>query len=612
MFRYLALISNSSCATENAHLNALARKILVRGDGDFRCVFDSVGLKVFCADLDASACRAIVMPDRSGVIVGTLFRRLDTGSQDCSPQITQLTADCTRQIARTNGGHLFSSYWGRYVAFLVNQHFTTRYVLKDPTGRLPCLLTRTNDVTVVFSCVADCVELGLLRFEVDWQYVCSRVSRCVGEWGQTGLSGVKDIIGGTRLTLSGDKTEEAMLWRPHEIASSAPLNEVAPAADALRATVDSCVGSWVSTHSNVVCRTSGGLDSTIVLSSLSRARTNPKVTCVTYFGRVGSDETRWAGIAANHLGYTLNAQECDVEVPMGALQAMQPLAIAPPDYSWALLGEWERDLGKRNGATAVVTGDGGDSVFGGSCAEFACRDFRIRRGLQMRAILALAIDVALVTNRSIWSVLTETFGSQPETVARRDAERLRLGRLLVSEEVFRQSNAEHAPHPWFRSQGRSALSDILNMVVQSDLYYNPARSPADFDLEPVYPLCSQPLVELCLRIPSYIHFTDGRSRGLARRAFAGHLPVQIAERQWKDASADLDYILIRRYGPAIREFLVHGELVRTGVLDRNHLEQSLAGAPGKRTAGIHEITDHLIVEAWLQSWRKVAQERAAD
>ncbi len=120
--------------------------------------------------------------------------------------------------------------------------------------------------------------------------------------------------------------------------------------------------------------------------------------------------------------------------------------------------------------------------------------------------------------------------------------------------------------------------------------------------ETISPLLSQPLVELCLRIPSYTHFHEGRDRGLARRAFADAVPTPILARTWKDRVPGFPEEILRVNLPHIREMLLEGILVRERYLDRAALETALTGAALEATASVGEILDHMLVEAWLRSW----------
>ncbi|MGK4422636.1 asparagine synthase-related protein, partial [Klebsiella pneumoniae] len=62
--------------------------------------------------------------------------------------------------------------------------------------------------------------------------------------------------------------------------------------------------------------------------------------------------------------------------------------------------------------------------------------------------------------------------------------------------------------------------------------YVEGHDPQDL-LPTVSPLLSQPLVETCLGVPSWLWFEGGRNRVVARRAFAGDLPADVIWRRSK-------------------------------------------------------------------------------
>jgi len=122
-------------------------------------------------------------------------------------------------------------------------------------------------------------------------------------------------------------------------------------------------------------------------------------------------------------------------------------------------------------------------------------------------------------------------------------------------------------------------------------------------MDPVFPLLSQPLVELCMRIPSYVHFDQGRDRGLARRAFTNDVPTQLLERTWKDRVQGFPEEILRANIADLRPMLLDGILAKRGYLDRPILESTLSGNAFEVAASVGEILDHVMVEAWLQSWK---------
>src|SRR5260221_11693945 len=108
-------------------------------------------------------------------------------------------------------------------------------------------------------------------------------------------------------------------------------------------------------------------------------------------------------------------------------------------------------------------------------------------------------------------------------------------------------------------------------------YYDPfeqARAP-----ELVNPLLSQPLVELCLGLPTYLLTQGGYGRALARRAFAAALPARIATRRSKGGMEEHLKEVLNSNLDFARSVLIDGELVRRGLLDRAAVEEVLSGKP---------------------------------
>jgi asparagine synthase (glutamine-hydrolysing) len=122
---------------------------------------------------------------------------------------------------------------------------------------------------------------------------------------------------------------------------------------------------------------------------------------------------------------------------------------------------------------------------------------------------------------------------------------------------------------------------------------------------------SQPLIELCLQIPSYVWIAGGRDRAIARRAFMRALPPQIVRRQGKGAIDQHNLAICDANESYLRETLLNGVLVREGLLDRARLESYLAHGASRAGFEYNDVLrHHLCTEAWLRRWSR-AQQRAA-
>jgi len=121
-------------------------------------------------------------------------------------------------------------------------------------------------------------------------------------------------------------------------------------------------------------------------------------------------------------------------------------------------------------------------------------------------------------------------------------------------------------------------------------------------LDFINPLISQPIVELCLQIPTYVHAAGGADRAVARAAFAADLPPEILARTWKGAADRHLQAMLESHLGLIREMLLDGGLVRAGILDRKRLGEALsARSVGSRTHAT-ELFGYFCTEVWLRRW----------
>jgi asparagine synthase (glutamine-hydrolysing) len=222
----------------------------------------------------------------------------------------------------------------------------------------------------------------------------------------------------------------------------------------------------------------------------------------------------------------------------------------------------------------------------------------------------LASDAASILDISIWKVLADTLLTRlhpQRTPYVRDM--MLEGRRLVSPGVLPpDSDAPGFPHPWFETADASSWSTALRLgvLVLTPSFYDPFHSSETLRPEIVRPLFSQPLVELCLRIPLYVHLDGGRDRGLARRAFARDVPPAILDREWKDRAPRFQEELLKWNLAFVREMLLDGALNREGLLRKDELANSLSAMPIRNSVFPGEILDHLCVETWLRTWKETS------
>jgi asparagine synthase (glutamine-hydrolysing) len=602
LFRYLALLWNVESAQCSAVAEDLERRILAISSS-WSAVFRAAGVAVLVADRSRHL-NAIGFFAECGVVLGEIFPRLNAFDGDASVERAEFGAKDTQAVIDSQGRILASSYWGDFVAFILEPNNGARLVFKDPCGSLPCYFTQYGGVRLMFSCLGDCRELGL-RFTVNWSFVRSRVTSGLLDLRADSLTEISSVHRGEciRLNREGAVESRFVYWHPKNFAGANDPVEPAVAPFAVHATVLHCVASMAARHISVLAQVSGGLDSSIILGCLGGLRSRPDIACYTvYIPDSVCDERRWARYAVERKGYQ------HAEVPLEArklvYQDLPALAasVEPASYftHWQR-GPLERALAARYGATAVFTGEGGDAAFCATSYVFAV-DHSLRRfGLGLRT-LQTALRVATRRDRTVWNVLGKALGRVVFGVgAGEDRRTLAPFCRLVSDEV-RKSTEDKA----------SMSSTWLDGISwETSLRMGPlAFAPSFYDLSISHrasapyaasPLCAQPVYETCARIPVDVHFDGGRMRGLARRAFANEVPEPILRRQWKDRPLGQLGEVIRLNLPFIREHLLEGALMKEGILDRVAVEQALRNGPSSSSAVGTEILSHLDLELWIRS-----------
>jgi len=606
MFRYVGLIWDPADPQGKDEAERCERRLMHSASGWNRVVSAS-GLRVYVrSGRDHDTLVAYPLARESGVVLGTVFHRAGSCDSDAEGAAHELlfSDSETDEIVESHGRSLMDSCWGRYVAFITIASQQTVWIAKDPTGRLPCFFSQRSRLTLVFSHMPDCIALGTGPLDINWKFIAARIALGCGRPDDTGIENIAELCGGECLEIRGTRSTRCLYWNPLSLFGRGVIEDPKLLAQRIRSTAMSCAGAWASKHEGLIHELSGGLDSSIVLACLADAPSRPHLTCLTCYRPEGrSDERPWAKLAAQSRFCERVEHPRSEFIDFSQLSALRPSASPPLTHAFIEIDGLERRLADQYHATAISSGDGGDSLFGSPSVRFSALDYARRHGIRPE-LLRIASDVALLGNTSAWSVLSKSLRYALSNQDRDDIAYLRDARLLASAEVREPILAAKCSyaHPWFRSgplpQG---AGEILMFLTLPDPFY-PQLADPDEGVERVYPLYSQPLVELCASIPSYLHFDEGRDRGLARRAFSNDVPAPILDRSWKDRVQGFPEEILRANLPYFREMLLDGILEKEGYLDRAAVEHTLSGETVKGTASVGEILDHVLVEAWLRSW----------
>jgi asparagine synthase (glutamine-hydrolysing) len=602
VFRYVAFVWDDFDLAARERAAALVQRL--RDDSPaWQTQLEAPGVCVLSAGARAGSTEAHLLHGGTGVVLGTIFQREPGGASKRAP--LAFSEEETKRILATHGRRLISDYWGRYVVVLHDAILRTTRVLRDPVGGLPCFATEMSGVHVYFSRMEDVSDLDDQTFSVNWKYVAAMLCLTQIQIRSTGLDEVSRVLGGECVEHRASHTSRTFYWNPLELAQAGPLIEDPnEAATALRAATNECVHAWASAYPRLVHLLSGGLDSSIVFASLKHAPSRPKIACLNYYSAgSNTDERHYAHLVAEGSGCEVIERERDSLLSLEPLLRIRESPI-PTDY-FPFLDESrpEAQVAQEQGARVIFSGFGGDQLFYRSHAWLGAADFLMSHGVTP-ALFEVALDAARVDRTSVWSVLARA--GRHRVLGRRwsirDTTTPRRKTILRPDVFHDISRDSDLVHPWLRAPGQALNGRVFHawqMLFPED-YYSPLGS--DSDPEHVAPLFSQPLLELAMRIPTWLLARGGWDRAVARRAFEHELPRRIVTRRTKGGLEEHAKAILVRNVTFARELLLDGHLVREQLVQRDQLAEVLAPGPAQLRTGNVELYDCLSAEAWVRKW----------
>lgn len=603
MFRYVGFVWDPSHPKDAAHALHLSER-LCRSSGEWQIAAASSRLRVLCAGERPGCAQRISLHANAGVLLGALFAR--SLSNNSTSPILALGQSETRKIVETGGRALIRSWWGRYVAFIEDEGGGKVWVAREPLGGLPCFHVRSAGVSIYFSWLPDIREALSVRCEVNLTEFLNRLVLHTVVSERTCIDGIEEIQPGECVEHAVARRTKAFYWSPRQIAGDDLIEDEDVAVRALRDTAQACVARWTSRYERVLITLSGGFDSSILLACLARSDTRPEVVALNYYSpRAQEDERQFARLIASRYGIELIERE---RLPLLRVERALSARCGPnPDsLVFYLSSDLERQICAERGIGAIFNGAGGDQLFVNSNLALTAAD-RLQRLGWSTDTLRYMLDVAGSAGVSLWQVLWLAI---QHGVMRMPfdmysgSERLRA---LVNRELYAKLwPTRRWEQPVLRQEGPHLPPAKLWQAIGICMpyaYYNPIGVPDDPELVPAF--WSQPLIELCLRVPTDLLTPRGRPRGLMRRAFQDLVPGPVIDRRWKGKWDDTIQAALWRNNEVVRPVLLDGWLSRERLIDRARLEAVLSGQ-ATSYGYITEIFHLLCLEIWISNLRSTA------
>lgn len=365
---------------------------------------------------------------------------------------------------------------------------------------------------------------------------------------------------------------------------------------------------------------SGGLDSATIVYFMKQALAEPVHTFTVGFGREGSryDESAQASGAAAHLGAVHHGLEARGNVA-DLLHTMVHHFDEPFGNPTALLSYSISAL-VREHVKVILSGDGGDEVFGGypryAGVRFAGRYRRIpellRRGIlnplaqclpesvsgrhvlrRLREFSAGAlldpVDMYIAW-RSYYTPAEKTLLYTPDTT---DA----IGEHDAS--AFLRGLAHECP--FADPVTRAMYIDLHSFLPNNVLHYGDRMSMAH-GLEVRVPFADHKLVESMMQAPSALKLRGRETKYLLRQSMRGKLPCEILRRPKTGFNPPMGVWLLRELKPLVDDYLAPGALRKHGHFNPETVQQMIQMHAARKRDYTWHLWALLVFEEWHRQY----------
>lgn len=411
-------------------------------------------------------------------------------------------------------------------------------VARDRIGKKPLFYAETSDG---FAFASEIKALaGITDFSPDWNDVRLFLGLQYVPSPRTGFASVRKLEPGCYGTFENEtwKTERYHSWdqKKMELGSIQQMNE------RIRALLDESVKIRLeSSDVPVGAFLSGGVDSAAVVAFASRHVSRPLQTFTMGFPNLAQDERKEAWEIASHFHTDHQEFEAKPENLVALIDTLVQQYDAPyADSSalplWLLSQETAQEI------KVVLTGDGGDEIFGGYRRYVAFQRALAFAKIPLSDAFAVTALQPMFTEQQ-WRRFFETVLAIHRNRATSYGELFcgsyfgsRGVRELCTKEFLEETKGCDAVefvgmHATDANLLRGAMMFDLTSYLPDDLNVKMDRATMAFGLEARSPLLDQELVAYALSLPLNQKVVHGKTKVALKRALKGIVPDEVLDRK---------------------------------------------------------------------------------
>lgn len=470
---------------------------------------------------------------------------------------------------------------------------------RDRFGKKPLYYRRLGDG------VAFASEIKALRAMVpdaEWkvreQSVYDYLSLGVVPQSGTVYEGVAQVPPGSVMVFDRGQLETQSYWIPRPGKQTACLEEI-------REKVQESVRLRLRSDVPVGVFLSGGIDSNVVAYEASRETKGEVETFTVGMSEEGLDESTVARVAAQRYGVRNEVLPLEISPERDLMELVrhydQPFADSSALACWAVA----RAAAQR--VKVVLTGDGGDELFGGYRRHLAAYRLGQMQGVPRWGWRGLAKMLPRRQRRSLLGFARRFARGAGATPGRRYLEW--SSDLLLDDDkcTIWQGGEVAATEDWIEAQVEDNASFLRQQMqldqrvnLLSDLLVKMDMATMAHSLEARSPLLDHELAEYAMGLTDGELIRGGVTKSVLRRAYADVLPVEVLNGKKRGFEVPVERWLETEWRELLQDVLGAQEPAAAAYVDRRFLRDLIADRlEGDWNVPMLKYT-MLVLELWLR------------
>lgn len=563
-------------------------------------------VNVIAGETSRSAGQGNIISLENALLIGKVFSKNDNKT------ITE--KDLEQQLYFSNQMFV-KKYWGNYLYIKIKDRLAI--ILRDPVGQFPLFYTKLASGEILFSSEIEILSNMMKKIPgFNWKYFTSYLLHSSITTEQTAFSDIYELPHGCQISFnsSNNSIERTIVWNPLDYIHDYKGSEYAKS-KIIDITVN-VIKNWTKNTKILSLEFSGGTDSTGLLFLLKKiANQDQKIELVNFFDAevASSDERKYARQTAKNLSLDLIEFDLSLRLPFDAYtyttSDFKPNWPTSQLCMLKLIQDIEF-LHRNNKNVLYISGQGGDHVFMCPPPIGSLCDYLIEKGKKGFDIKLK--EISMMFRKPLFPILQEivkgmilykTCTRYSQSVYRIDKEKKAP---WFNKELYLLEKQVHY-HPFFYEEKTTQIAPGKFNLIET-IYSGLSTIKTDIrdhGTNPVfYPLCSQPLLELILSIPTYETYKDGYDRYLFRRAISDTFNTNVVWRKDKGETTGNMQRGLKKHKEYLLDLCLNGNLVKMNLINREKLQDSILAVMYGQIDYQWQVINTICAEIFMNYWKK--------